>query len=138
MSLSTGYASETTNEADNVMLTQVIVKLEDRAIPMESNTTDNYTTVDLQEEFYLTSSVGKSKMYSTAEAINVDTRPAMTNLVINGFCMCFFAGCHLCFFIEINLCGRMLLFFKMLWLLMGFFSNSLDFQSNTFFTSKHC
>lgn len=75
-----GYESETTNEADNLMLTQVIVKLEDRAIPMESNTTDNYTMVDLQEEFYLTSSVGTSKMYSAAEAINVDTRPAMTNL----------------------------------------------------------
>ena len=57
------------------MLTQVVVKLEEAALPP-----DNYTDPENQT-FYLTSRVGKDEMYTRAETIIVDEVLPTTNLV---------------------------------------------------------
>ncbi|XP_072026582.1 uncharacterized protein [Amphiura filiformis] len=69
-----GYESETRNKADDLMVTQVVVKLEEAALPP-----DNLTAPE-QQLFYVTSRVGEDEMFTEAQAIDVDVTPVSTNL----------------------------------------------------------
>ena len=64
-----------TNANDNKMMAQVVLKLEDVAVPPT-----NLTEPEIQE-FEVTVKAGDTELYTVPKQIHVDVRPAFTNFV---------------------------------------------------------